>query len=158
MKRLVVALLLLAPSLSFAAQPQMPVKEMPAQFATDTITCPERLEGWPYEVINLKECSYPVLSIKETCVKWNNKQISVPSGWEYDDNGRYSSASHVRSSHFISQAGNKTYLHCAYAVGTSTNTYITHIIRREAPSGKACKKSDGFSFRCESTLPKQLPR
>lgn len=158
MKRLIVALPMLALASSLLAQPQVPLKEAPTQLGVETITCPERLEGWPYEVINLKECSYPVLSVKDTCVKWNNKQFSVPSGWEYADNGRYSSATHVRSSHFISQAGNKTFLSCAYTVGTGASTYITHIIQREAPGGKACKKSDGFSFRCERTLPKQLPR
>jgi hypothetical protein len=116
------------------------------------------LEGWPYEVINLKNCSLdPAMNIITTCDMWNKKQFSVPSGWEYWDNKRYSGVPHVRYNHDLIQAGNnKTFLSCAYTVGT--NAPVTHIIQREAPAGKTCKKLDGFRFRCERPMAQVLPR
>jgi hypothetical protein len=136
-------------SMPLLAQPGVQVAPS-TMAATQTIQCPQYLEGWPHEEVDLYDCSVPGINTKTFCRKWANHQIAVPSGWDYGSVKRYSGINHIVTGNYISSVANKTYLHCAYSTNRGTPSITTYIIKRAAPSGKNCSKASNYSFRCRS--------
>ena len=136
-------------SMPLLAQP--PAQMAPsAMIGTETIQCPQYLEGWPHEEIDLYDCNIPGVNTKTFCQKWANHQISAPTGWDYDGVKRYSGINHIVTGHYMATIANKTYLYCAYSTNRGTPNIITYMIKRQAPSGKTCTKVNNYAFSCRS--------
>ena len=155
MRKALILILSTATSTPLLAQPA--VQMAPSSvIGTETIQCPQYLEGWPHEEVDLYDCNVPGINTKTFCRKWTDHQISVPSGWDYDSVKRYSGINHIVSGHYTATVANKTYLYCAYSTNRGTPNILTYIIKRQAPSGKDCAKVNDYAFRCRSRSMEQM--
>lgn len=142
----------LSTTINIPLQADPPVQQAPATsalFGTQIIQCPEKLDGWHHEPVNLHDCGIIGMNVKPMCQKWNNGQISAPADWQYHDAKRYSGLDYIVSTHYMGEVNNKDYLYCGYSMNRSEPYWTNYIIKQREPSGKACTKIANFSFKCK---------